>query len=99
MSGCSWDSKIRTQREDFFNEIISHPVPIEMNTLTALKRSPLGLDLYLWAVTYRTFSADRAPLRLLLAGRCTVSSEWNRIEGQRQSSPSKRLPHGKSCAS
>ena len=33
-----------------------------MNTLTALKRSPLGLDLYLWLV-YRTF-ALRAPLRL-----------------------------------
>ena len=56
-----WDSKIRLG-EDFFNEIISHPVPIEMNTLTALKRSPLGLDLYLW-LTYRTF-ALRAPLRL-----------------------------------
>ena len=33
-----------------------------MNTLTALKRSPLGLDLYLW-LAYRTF-ALRAPLRL-----------------------------------
>ena len=33
-----------------------------MNTLTALKRSPLGLDLYLWLV-YRTFSL-RAPKRL-----------------------------------
>ena len=33
-----------------------------MNTLTALKRSPLGLDLYLWLV-YRTFALV-APLRL-----------------------------------
>ena len=33
-----------------------------MNTLTALKRSTLGLDLYLWLV-YRTFSL-RAPQRL-----------------------------------
>ena len=48
--------------EKFFNEIIRHPVPIEMNTLTALKRSTLGLDLYLWLV-YRTFTL-RAPLRL-----------------------------------
>ena len=39
-----------------------HPVPLDMNTLTALKRSPLGLDLYLW-LTYRTF-ALRAPQRL-----------------------------------
>ena len=48
--------------EDLFNEIINHPVPIDMNTLTALKRCSLGLDLYLWLV-YRTFSL-RAPLRL-----------------------------------
>ena len=56
-----WDSKIYLG-EAFFNEIIRHPVPLDMNTLTALKRSTLGLDLYLW-LTYRTF-ALRAPLRL-----------------------------------
>ena len=57
-----WESKIELG-EKFYNEIISHPVPLDMNTLTALKRSSLGLDLYLW-LTYRTF-ALRAPLRLL----------------------------------
>ena len=56
-----WESKIRLG-ENFFNEIINHPVPLDMNTLTALKRCSLGLDLYLWLV-YRTF-ALRAPLRL-----------------------------------
>ena len=56
-----WQSKIELG-EDFFNEIINHPVPLDMNTLTALKRCALGLDLYLWLV-YRTF-ALRAPLRL-----------------------------------
>ena len=56
-----WDSKIYLG-EAFFNEIIRHPVPLDMNTLMALKRSTLGLDLYLW-LTYRTF-ALRAPLRL-----------------------------------
>ena len=56
-----WESKIELG-EKFFQEIINHPVPLDLNTLTALKRSPLGLDLYLW-LTYRTFSL-RAPLRL-----------------------------------
>ena len=56
-----WDSKIELG-EKFFNEIVSHPVPLNMNTLKALKRCSLGLDLYLW-LTYRTF-ALRAPLRL-----------------------------------
>ena len=56
-----WESMIRLG-EEFFNEIIAHPVPLDMNTLRALKRSPLGLDLYLW-LTYRTFGLKR-PLRL-----------------------------------
>ena len=56
-----WDSKIELG-EKFFQEIVSHPVPLNMNTLTALKRCALGLDLYLW-LNYRTFTL-RAPLRL-----------------------------------
>ena len=36
--------------------------PIDLNTLRAMKRSPLGLDLYLW-LTYRTFTLKR-PIRL-----------------------------------
>ena len=35
-----------------------HPVPVDMNILKAMKRSSLGLDLYLWLV-YRTFSLKR----------------------------------------
>ena len=56
-----WDSKIELG-EKFFNEIIRHPVPLDMNTLTALKRCSLGLDLYLW-LTYRTFVLTR-PVRI-----------------------------------
>ena len=56
-----WDSKILLS-EAFFNEIISHPVPLDMNTLKALKRCALGLDLYLW-LTYRTFTL-KSPQRL-----------------------------------
>ena len=48
--------------EKLFHEIIEHPIPLDMNTLRSLKRSPLGLDLYLW-LTYRTFNLTR-PLRL-----------------------------------
>ena len=56
-----WESKIELS-EDFFNEIIRHPVPLDMNTLKALKRSSLGLDLYLWLV-YRIFTL-KSPQRL-----------------------------------
>ena len=49
-----WNSKIELG-EKFFQEIIRHPVPLDRNTLTALKRCSLGLDLCLW-LTYRTFT-------------------------------------------
>ena len=42
--------------------MLAHPIPIDLHTLKALKRSPLGLDLYFWLV-YRTFTL-RAPLTL-----------------------------------
>ena len=48
-----------------------------MNTLTALKRCSLGLDLYLWLV-YRTFSLH-APLRL----------SWRQVYYQFGSNPAK----------
>ena len=35
------DSTIRLG-EEFFNEIIRHPIPLDLNALKALKRSPLG---------------------------------------------------------
>ena len=71
-----WESTVELG-QDFFQDIIRHPVPIDMNTLRALKRSPLGLDLYLW-LTYRTF-ALRAPLRL----------PWQQVYRQFGSSPGK----------
>ena len=59
-----WDSKIELG-EKFFHEVITNPIPLDLNDLNvlkAVKRSPLGLDLYLW-LTYRTFALKR-PLRL-----------------------------------
>ena len=71
-----WESKIELG-EKFFNEIIRHPMPLDMNTLRALKRSSLGLDLYLW-VAYRGFTLKR-PLRL----------SWRQVYRQFGAEPSK----------
>ena len=48
-----WDSWIELG-EPFYKEIIACPVPVDMAVLKALKRSSLGLDLYLW-LTYKLF--------------------------------------------
>jgi replication initiator protein len=46
-------------RETFFEDLMAHPVPLDMRALRFLKRSPLSLDIYVWA-THR-FSYLRAP--------------------------------------
>ena len=71
-----WDSKIRLG-EEFFQEIIHHPVPLNMNILKALKRSSLGLDLYLW-LAYRTFLLKR-----------TLRLPWKRLYRQFGVDPAK----------
>ena len=71
-----WDSTIELG-EKFFYEIIAHPLPIDMNILRSLKRSPLGLDLYLW-LTYRTFNL-KTPLCL----------SWRQIYRQFGADPSR----------
>ena len=52
-------------------------MPLDLNILKALKRSSLGLDLYLW-LTYRTFTL-RHPLRL----------SWARLYRQFGAKPAK----------
>lgn len=41
-----------TLSERFFNEIIAHPIPVDMRVLKQLKRSPMALDIYAW-LTWR----------------------------------------------
>lgn len=44
---------------DFFDEIIQRPVPVDFRMLQALRRSPLQIDIYVW-LTYR-FSYLKKP--------------------------------------
>ena len=52
-----WQSTV-TLGQDFFEEIIQHPVPIDTETLKALRRSPLAIDLYVW-LTHRYSYLDK----------------------------------------
>lgn len=56
--GHLWQSSI-TLTEAFFREITEHLVPVNMETLRELKRSPLAIDIYCW-LTYRCFTAKHA---------------------------------------
>ena len=46
-----WKSSV-TLSQDFFDDIIDRPVPIDMRALKTLKQSPMALDIYCW-LTYR----------------------------------------------
>ena len=64
-----WESYIRLG-EAFYSELSKYPLPVDMNVLKAMKRSSLGLDLYLW-LTYRVFGLSEV---------LTVS--WRQLYGQ-----------------
>ncbi|RYZ72202.1 MAG: hypothetical protein EOP09_03565 [Proteobacteria bacterium] len=64
-----WESYIILD-EDFYRAITGSPVPVSLEILKQIKRSPLALDLYAW-INYRTYQVHRTgkqvtiPLRSL----------------------------------
>jgi hypothetical protein len=60
-----WTSRIRIG-EDLFKEIIENPVPLDINILKTMRRSSLGLDLYMWLAykTYALYIKGKPPERL-----------------------------------
>lgn len=55
-----WRSTV-TLTEQFYREIVEHPIPVDMRAIKALKRSPMALDIYCW-LTYRASYAKRPSL-------------------------------------
>jgi hypothetical protein len=60
-----WQSSVRLG-ESLFEEIVKNRVPLDMRILKAMRRSSLGLDLYLWLSykTYSLYSQGKKPERL-----------------------------------
>ena len=52
-----WRSTV-TLGEQFYREVIEHPIPIDLRAIRALKRSPMALDAYCW-LTYRASYAKK----------------------------------------
>lgn len=75
-----WQSRIHLG-EAFFNEIIGHPIPLDMRILKEMKRSSLGLDLYMW-LSYKTFS-------LYSQGKKPEQLPWERLYTQFGADPTR----------
>jgi len=50
-----------TLSQKFFDQLVEAPVPLDLRAIRALKRSPLALDLYVWA-TRRASYLERPTL-------------------------------------
>lgn len=77
-----WQSAV-TLSEQFFREVVDHPIPVDIRALKALKKSPLALDIYCtlthrasymtkastipWAVLVSQFGSDYGRLRAFKA--------------------------------
>ena len=55
----AWRSTV-TLSEKFFAQVTTSPVPVDLRAIRSLKRSPLALDLYIWAT--RRVSYLRRPI-------------------------------------
>lgn len=66
-----WDSKNYAQgslfesslvlSEEFFNQLVSSPVPIDMRAIGALRQSPLELDIYTWLTHRMSYLRRQTP--------------------------------------
>jgi hypothetical protein len=56
--------KVIVLSDEFYREILSHPIPTDLEAAKALSSSPAALDLFMW-LSYRCFTArgrERVPL-------------------------------------
>lgn len=65
-----WNSEIKLSSQ-FFHSIVDAPIPVNLDALRALGKSPMAMDIYLWA-TYRVYN---------LRGR-TVKIPWADLNQQ-----------------
>lgn len=68
-----WEAHIKLTT-DFFNEVVSNPVPLDLNVLHALRKSPMAMDVYTWLV-YRTYS-------IYATGNRSIKISWADLQAQ-----------------
>lgn len=72
-----WDSTL-TLSTDFFDSLTAAPVPIRMEAMHALRKSPLAMDIYTWLV-YRMFTLNVAMYR---GGKRVTHVPWSGLMAQ-----------------
>lgn len=73
-----WQSTI-TLSEEFYEEILSAPIPIDIRALKALKRSPMALDLYMW-LTFRNSYLKKETMIMWEQLQLQFGADYNRTD-------------------
>ena len=68
-----WETYL-TLSNSFFEDIMSSPVPLDLNVLNAIRKSPLAMDVYTW-LAYRTFG-------IYVTGNQPVKIKWADLQAQ-----------------
>lgn len=68
-----WETHI-SLTEDFFYDVIEHPVPLDLSVLHAIRKSPMCMDVYTWLV-YRAYS-------IYVTGNRKVKIKWRDLQLQ-----------------
>ncbi|CAM5186533.1 hypothetical protein OURE66S_01224 [Oligella ureolytica] len=68
-----WETHLNLN-EKFLEELLAHPVPLDLSILHAIRKSPLAMDVYTW-VTYRTYL-------VYTSGGRPVKIPWKSLQAQ-----------------
>jgi hypothetical protein len=79
--GSASDENVVVLSEEFYAEVLAHPIPCDMDAIRLLAASPGALDLFLW-LSYRTFTA-KGSTSIPLFGPAGLVSQLGCIEYSR----------------
>ncbi len=68
--------------DEFYQEVIAHPIPTDLEAVKVLAAAPAVLDLFMW-LTYRCFVA-RGPESIPIFGPCGLVAQIGSVEYSRQ---------------
>jgi hypothetical protein len=68
--------------DEFYHEIVAHPIPTDLEAVKLLASAPAVLDLFMW-LTYRCFVA-KGPESIPIFGACGLVSQIGSVEYSRE---------------
>lgn len=68
-----WETHLNLNKK-FLEDLLAHPVPIDLNVLHAIRKSPMTMDVYTW-IAYRTYG-------IYTSGGRPVKIPWESLQAQ-----------------